>query len=110
MTQEKLNLLKSQLPASFIIHVSIDYPRGMSVNRSQITSDMPQLFAESSYSTFAKVTGTIGKFKDQFGIILIWKYEDDPDNITVIYTGIDKGGEEMIPILQLKKFLLELKG
>jgi hypothetical protein len=90
MTQDKFNLLKSQLPISFDVTMGMDYPNGI---------------GEDS-STFAKVTGTIG----QYGVVLTWKYLIDPDNIIVEYCGYRDGEEKIVPILRLKEFLLKLKG
>jgi hypothetical protein len=90
MTQDKLDLLKSQLPISFEVTMSMDYPNGIKDN--SLAS--------------AKIAGTIS----QYGIILTWYYLSDPDNIIVEYCGYNDGEEVKIPILQLREFLLKLKG
>jgi hypothetical protein len=90
MTQDKLDLLKSQFPVSFNITGDIDYPRGMNFDLVPV----------------AKISGTIG----QYGVILTWKYEEEPDNILVEYIGLTNGNEKVIPILELREFLLKLKG
>jgi uncharacterized Rmd1/YagE family protein len=90
MTQDKFELLKSQLPISLEVTMSMDYPNGI----------------KEDATTFAKITGTIGSY----GVIITWKYELDPNNIIVEYINMIDGNEVTIPILQLKEFLLKLKG
>lgn len=108
MTEEKLNLLKSQLPVSLIITSSIDYPNGMVADNIQFTrpdDSLGVMEITPEYSTFARVTGTLG----QFGVVLTWNYEEKPDKITVNYTGLNEGGVEEIPITELKQYLIKLK-
>jgi hypothetical protein len=109
MTQDKLDLLKSQLPISFNITMSMDYPNGIQSENATVTNSdnsIGRVSIKPEYSTLAKVSGTIG----QYGVILTWKYLEDPDNIHVDYCGYSDGDEIIIPILQLKEFLLKLKG
>jgi hypothetical protein len=109
MTEENLNLLKSQLPISLNITSSMDYPNGMvadSVKFTRPDNSVGIMAIEPEYSTFARITGTLGPF----AIVLTWNYEDDPDNIRVDYTGLKDGGDKKIPITELKQFLIKLKG
>jgi hypothetical protein len=90
MTQDKFELLKSQLPVSLEITMSMDYPNGI----------------KEDATTFAKITGTIGSY----GVIITWKYELEPENVLVEYLNMISGDEKIIPISQLKEYLLKLKG
>jgi hypothetical protein len=112
MTQEQLNLLKSQLPISFTITMSMDYPNGMNASNAQFTrpdGSIGIIDVIPENSTFARVTGMIGK-SPQYGVVLTWKYLEDPDNIIVDYCTAINGNMETIPILNLKQYLLKLKG
>ena len=112
MTQEQIDLLKSQLPISFNITMSMDFPNGITTNSAVYTksdSTLGKVEIIPEKYPFARIAGMIGK-SPQYGIILTWKYQDDPDNIIIDYCCYNNGNEVTIPILQLREFLLKLKG
>jgi hypothetical protein len=88
ITQDKLDLLKSQLPISLNISIDMDYYKGTMENSN----------------SFVRIAGTIGSY----GVVLTWNYEID-NNIIVEYTNPINSDEKVIPILTLKEFLLKLK-
>jgi hypothetical protein len=89
ISQDKLNLLKSQLPISLNITMDMDYPNGIKENT------IP----------FVKIAGTIGSY----GVMITWKYEID-NSINIEYANPVDADEKIIPLLTLKEFLLKLKG
>lgn len=110
MTQDQIQLLKSQLPISLNITLSMDYPNGIP---AETVYQKPDGSKGIFYNTpepypLARITGVIGN-RPQYAVIITWKYRDDPDEVMVDYSSAIDGDEKIIPILQLKEFLLKLK-
>ena len=84
MTEEKRLKLKDQLPINFKLDGAMDYPDDLNPH--------------------AIVMGTMGKY----GIRIEWNYISDPDEIYFCALAVNDVVEKVIPILQLKEYLLKL--